>query len=48
MIGNSLEAYIHSAINFGMHAIYFNPKKVKNPIDVPLETYTLNELKHKL
>jgi putative hydrolase of the HAD superfamily len=44
MIGDSLEADVYGALNFGMDAIYFNPLRVPKPNNVPLEIYSLNEL----
>jgi putative hydrolase of the HAD superfamily len=44
MIGDSLEADIYGALNFGMEAIFFNPQKKEKPADVPWEIYHLEEL----
>ncbi|WP_259068432.1 YjjG family noncanonical pyrimidine nucleotidase [Mucilaginibacter sp. X4EP1] len=44
MIGDSLEADIYGALNFGMDAIYFNPFNVPKPDDVPLQITHLKEL----
>lgn len=44
MIGDSLEADIYGAQNFGMQAIFFNPLKKEKPADVPWEIYHLEEL----
>jgi putative hydrolase of the HAD superfamily len=44
MIGDSLEADIYGALNFGMKAIFFNPQKKEKPADVPWEIYHLEEL----
>jgi putative hydrolase of the HAD superfamily len=44
MIGDSLEADIYGALNFGMDAIYFNPLNVPKPADVPLQITHLKEL----
>ena len=44
MIGDSLEADIYGAINFGMDAIYFNPLKALKPHDVPVQIHSLDEL----
>jgi putative hydrolase of the HAD superfamily len=44
MIGDSLEADIYGALNFGMDAIYFNPLKTSKPADVPVQIFSLNEL----
>ncbi|HEX4373925.1 MAG TPA: YjjG family noncanonical pyrimidine nucleotidase, partial [Puia sp.] len=35
MIGDSLEADVYGALNFGMDAIYFNPFNAPKPGDVP-------------
>lgn len=48
MIGDSLEADVYGAINFGMDAIYFNPLKAEKPDDVPVQIYSLDELKRLL
>jgi putative hydrolase of the HAD superfamily len=44
MIGDSLEADVYGALNFGMDAIYFNPFNVEKPADVPLQINDLKEL----
>jgi putative hydrolase of the HAD superfamily len=44
MIGDSLEADVYGAINFGMDAIYFNPFNAPKPDDVPLQVTHLKEL----
>ena len=44
MIGDSLEADIYGALNFGMDAIYFNPHNTPKPTDVPLQVNHLKEL----
>jgi putative hydrolase of the HAD superfamily len=44
MIGDSLEADIYGALNFGMDAIYFNPFNAPKPNDVPLQVSHLKEL----
>lgn len=44
MIGDSLEADIRGAINFGMDAIYFNPNRLEKPEDVVLQIHNLAEL----
>ncbi len=44
MIGDSLEADVMGAINFGMDAIYFNPLGLEKPVDVPIEIAHLREL----
>ncbi len=48
MIGDSVEADIRGAINFGMDAIYFNPNKLEKPTDVIFEIHSLNELQVRL
>ncbi len=45
MIGDSIEADVRGALNFGMDAIYFNPNKVEAPEDVKMQIHTLAELK---
>jgi putative hydrolase of the HAD superfamily len=44
MIGDSLEADVYGALNFGMDAIYFNPAGLDKPDDVPLQINHLKEL----
>jgi putative hydrolase of the HAD superfamily len=44
MIGDSLEADIRGAQNFGMTAIYFNPLNALQPEDVSWQINHLNEL----
>ncbi len=44
MIGDSLEADVYGALNFGIDAIYFNPFKAPKPDDVPLQVTHLKEL----
>lgn len=44
MIGDSVEADIRGALNFGMDAIYFNPMGLEKPADVPAQITCLNEL----
>jgi len=44
MIGDSLEADVYGALNYGMDAIYFNPYKLKTPDDVPCQIESLKEL----
>jgi putative hydrolase of the HAD superfamily len=44
MIGDSIEADIRGALNFGMDAIYFNPAGLVKPDDVPIQITHLNEL----
>ena len=45
MIGDSLEADVRGAINFGMDAIYFNPNRLEKPVDVVLQIHSLAELR---
>ncbi|MBK1439374.1 YjjG family noncanonical pyrimidine nucleotidase [Parapedobacter sp. ISTM3] len=45
MIGDSLDADIRGALNVGMDAIFFNPKKNEVPTDVKQSITTLDELK---
>ena len=44
MIGDSLEADVYGALNFGMDAIYFNPFSAPKPDDVPVQINHLKEL----
>jgi putative hydrolase of the HAD superfamily len=44
MIGDSLEADVYGALNFGMDAIYFNPAGLDKPDDVPVQIGSLKEL----
>nr|WP_294791819.1 YjjG family noncanonical pyrimidine nucleotidase [uncultured Mucilaginibacter sp.] len=44
MIGDSLEADVYGALNFGMDAIYFNPFNAEKPEDVPVQINHLREL----
>jgi len=44
MIGDSLEADIYGALNFGMDAIYFNPFNSPKPEDVIMQIAHLKEL----
>ncbi|KQM79181.1 haloacid dehalogenase [Pedobacter sp. Leaf216] len=44
MIGDSLEADIYGALNFGMEAIFFNPMRKEKPDDVHKEILHLEEL----
>jgi len=44
MIGDSLEADIYGALNFGMEAIFFNPMGKEKPADVNKQITHLNEL----
>ncbi|MGZ3764647.1 MAG: YjjG family noncanonical pyrimidine nucleotidase [Mucilaginibacter sp.] len=44
MIGDSLEADVYGALNFGMDAIYFNPAGLNKPDDVPVQITNLKEL----
>lgn len=44
MIGDSLEADIYGALNFGIPAIFFNPLKSAKPEDVKWQVFNLTEL----
>jgi len=44
MIGDSLEADVRGALDFGMDAIYFNPTGLDKPEDVPMQIAHLKEL----
>ncbi|HYK75920.1 MAG TPA: YjjG family noncanonical pyrimidine nucleotidase [Daejeonella sp.] len=44
MIGDSIEADIRGAQNFGIKAIYFNPERKEKPEDVEHEIYELSQL----
>ena len=44
MIGDSLEADIRGAQDFGMTAIFFNPLNIPKPVDVKWQINHLNEL----
>ena len=44
MIGDSLEADVMGALNFGIDAIYFNPSGLEKPADVPMQITRLKEL----
>lgn len=44
MIGDSLEADVYGALNFGMDAIYFNQFNAPKPHDVPLQINGLKQL----
>jgi putative hydrolase of the HAD superfamily len=44
MIGDSLEADIYGAMNFGMKAIFFNPMNKEKPADVSMQISHLEEL----
>lgn len=46
MIGDSLEADIYGALNFGIEAIFFNPTKKEKPADVERQIMHLEELLH--
>ena len=46
MIGDSLEADIRGAQNFGMKAIFFNPLNIAQPKDVEWQISHLEELLH--
>ncbi|MCJ8210730.1 YjjG family noncanonical pyrimidine nucleotidase [Mucilaginibacter sp. RS28] len=45
MIGDSLEADVRGALNFGMDAIFFNPNNLPKPDDVPVQITHLNQLR---
>lgn len=45
MIGDSIEADIRGAQDYGMKAIYFNPERKERPSDVQHEISCLSELK---
>ncbi|MDB5087316.1 MAG: Pyrimidine 5-nucleotidase YjjG [Mucilaginibacter sp.] len=45
MIGDSLEADVYGALNFGMDAIYFNPFNAPRPDDVAVQVNGLRELR---
>lgn len=44
MIGDSIEADIRGALNFGMDALYFNPNKLDLPEDINWHIHHLSEL----
>jgi putative hydrolase of the HAD superfamily len=44
MIGDSLEADVYGALNFGMDAIYFNPFNAPKPDDILLQVTHLKDL----
>jgi putative hydrolase of the HAD superfamily len=44
MVGDSLEADVRGALDFGMDAIYFNPGGLDKPDDVPVQITHLKEL----
>lgn len=44
MIGDSLEADVRGAMDYGLKAIYFNPLKAEKPADVDWEIHSLEEL----
>jgi len=46
MIGDSLEADVRGALDFGMKAIFFNPLKADKPDDIDWEIHHLEELLH--
>lgn len=46
MIGDSIEADIRGAMNFGMDAIYFNPLGKEKPDDVRRQISSLEELRN--
>lgn len=48
MIGDSLEADVHGALNVGMKAIYFNPSQNENSENNSIEIKKLHEIKRYL
>lgn len=44
MIGDSLDADVRGALNYGMDAIFFNPVRANKPDDIPLMVHSLEEL----
>ena len=46
MIGDSIEADIRGAQDFGMQAIFFNPLNKEKPVDVKWQIFHLEELMH--
>ena len=44
MIGDSLEADVYGALNFGIDAVYFNPNRLDKPADVLVQITSLKEL----
>jgi putative hydrolase of the HAD superfamily len=44
MIGDSIEADVRGALNFGMDAIYFNPNFTQPPVDINWHIHHLEEL----
>ncbi|WP_428328594.1 YjjG family noncanonical pyrimidine nucleotidase [Mucilaginibacter sp.] len=44
MIGDSIEADIYGALNFGIDAIFFNPFNAVKPDDVPTQIHHLKDL----
>jgi putative hydrolase of the HAD superfamily len=44
MIGDSLEADVLGALNYGMDAIYFNPFNLPKPDEVKIQIGDLKEL----
>jgi putative hydrolase of the HAD superfamily len=44
MIGDSIEADVRGALNFGMDAIYFNPNNTLPPEDIKHHINHLQEL----
>ncbi len=46
MIGDSLEADIYGALNYGLDAIFFNPTNKPVPTDVPKSISNLKELQN--
>jgi len=47
MIGDSIEADVRGAQNFGMDAIFFNPNRHEKPDDVLTEIHCLTDLQNK-
>ncbi|PWG82326.1 noncanonical pyrimidine nucleotidase, YjjG family [Pararcticibacter amylolyticus] len=45
MIGDSLEADVRGALDYGIDAIYFNPADKPKPEDVPVQIKNLDELR---
>lgn len=45
MIGDSIEADIRGAMNFGMDAVFFNPLNKETPPDIKRQIFSLGELR---
>jgi putative hydrolase of the HAD superfamily len=45
VIGDSLEADIAGAMNYGLDHIFYNPQRLKHEVEVMHEIHSLNELK---